>query len=339
MTYSLIRIEQAWIQGDVEKRDALLAEEGLTLQAFEVALEAQKVQAWERLNQCRKTLGSSLIERIRVLTEHFLGTPYGLVIDILTPWHHPDIAQNQCVRVDCFDCVTFVEMVLALASYTGEEPLPSAAFYAHLYRWMFIPNTAPDSFTRHRFIDGTWLHDNATWLTDCTRHLPFAIEEQSHVLGKGGVIAKQLENFSEAGRDAAYFPTALREAMLKDAKVYPAMEIVTPYIPLKTCIEEYSALEHYLRSQPEAVYVLTVISDAPHLPRLVGSAYHVTHLGFLLIEPQGLRLRHATSIAPHAVVDIALIDYATLRYQQIVTQGFSEKAGKVKGFGLYRIRM
>jgi hypothetical protein len=76
-------------------------------------------------DEVRDVLGAvshhrSLPDRLRALTERFLGRPY-LAFPLVGG---ADRAEELVTRLDCFDCVTFVESMVALALSTRPADFP-----------------------------------------------------------------------------------------------------------------------------------------------------------------------------------------------------------------------
>ena len=307
MANDLISIEAAWVKGDIGKRDELLRAQNLNLQEFTAQLAAQKKAAWEALNAELPLLlaGATIGERVHAVSDYLLGAPYSLMVDSPTPWASEAIAREQFIRVDCFDCESFVEMTIALAQYKGPANLPNAELYRLLYSLMFAKGTIPSAISRHRFTNAEWIAQNADVVCECTSELPFALGTQSNMLNKAGLLSQQYARINPEARDAALVLGEEYEAIKAWATTAAHLPNSVIYLPIETVIKQYAALESYLLERPKQAYILTVVSDAPHLPRLVGSAYNETHLGILVVDAaRKLSYRHATSIGPRALVAI-----------------------------------
>jgi hypothetical protein len=338
MHVTLLAIEAASICGDMPQLTALLNESGLTEEKARILLQAYKAKTWEGVRQLLPTLSAlSFEERIQAISAHFLGAPYHYVVDILVPWHEPATAYDFSLRVDAFDCMSLVEMVLGISQLPSDWE--EHALQAIFQQWMFPQGATPSPLTRHRFIDAEWAPHNYPLIQEITAALPLPIAYQRRTLDKASLIQKQLEVVVPGSRYYASFSPDIRKQIAEEASHYSAKEVSTAYVAIADVIEQYDALIAYFTHHSHGALIATVISDSPMLLSRIGSDYNVTHLGFLFLKDNRLILRHATSVEPHAVVDVDLHTYALKRLaSQKAREGIGELAGgKVKGFGFYAV--
>lgn len=204
-----------------------------------------------------------LPERMAAVSQPLLGRPYAL--DPLGEGQPPD--PDPLVRYDVFDCLTFVEEVLAL-SLAGDPAHASRVRNALRY------GDAPPSYVHRRhFMELQWIAGNIAdgWLADTTREYGETLRLEREVTGATWAAWSHRSRFAHADHE---LPTGLM-----------ALDV----LPLSTARE----IAHTIR--PGSL-VLTVREDRPWVP------LWVNHLGFVLPgDPP--KLRHATPMRNGGTVD------------------------------------
>lgn len=218
---------------------------------------------WEVLEAAERARALPLAERMAAVSEPMLGAPYRS--DPLGEGTGRD--PDPPARYEVWDCLTFVEEVLALA--LAGDPAHAAAVRRDL-RYGGHP---AEYRYRHHFMELQWLPQAATrgWLTEITRDLGAAVQMRREV---------------HAGTWRGWRRRAL--FALTDEEL-PVGEMRLDVLPPEV------ALAH-LAEIPAGALVLTVRSDRPGVPMWT------THLGFTLpkVPPT---VRHATKMTPGVVRD------------------------------------
>lgn len=207
-----------------------------------------------------------LPERMAAVSAPLLGRPY--VLDPLGEGRPPD--PDPLVRYDAFDCLTFVEEVLALA--LAGDPL-HAAEVRHALRY---GDAEPSYVARRHFMELQWIAGNIAdgWLVDTTREYGETLRLEREV------TAATWAGWSRRGR----FAHADHEL--------PVGTMRLDVLPLHVARE----VAHTFR--PGSL-ILTVREDRPWVP------LWVTHIGFVLPgDPP--RVRHATPMRGGGTVDQGL---------------------------------
>ena len=240
--------------GEPEAPPALLDEGPLPL-----ALAARSVEVQ----------GLPLDQRMAAISELMLGVAYQ--VDAVGEGRPPDL--DPPARYDAFDCLTFVEEVLAL-SLAGA---PSGA--AAVRQALRYGPAEPRYETRRHFMLSQWVPGAIAdgWLVDITEQL-----------GPASLIEKQIAPSTWAGwRRRALF-------QLPDDKL-PVGRFELPVLSVDAVREAAADL-------PAGALLLTVRQSREGVPMVV------THLGFLLpAEPgQPRRVRHATKMRGLRVMDHSL---------------------------------
>jgi len=210
-----------------------------------------------------------LPQRMAAVSEPLLGRPY--VLDPLGEGVPPD--PDPLVRYDAFDCLTFVEEVLAL-SLAG-DPL-HAAEIRNALRYGDAP---VDYVKRRHFMELQWIAGNIAdgWLVDTTREYGETIRLEREVT------------------PATWAGWSRRARFAHEDHELPTGTMALDVLPLDVARE----IAHTLR--PGSL-ILTVREDRPWVP------LWVTHIGFVLPgDPP--RVRHATPMGGGGTRDQGLAGY------------------------------
>ncbi len=205
-----------------------------------------------------------LAQRMRAVSEPLLGLPY------LADSHGEGrgVDPDPPARYDTFDCLTFVEEVLAL-SLSG-DPTHAAQVRSAL-RWDGEPSYA----TRRHFMELQWIPDNlaAGWLVDTTDDY--------------GRPVQRFEREVTAGTWRAW---GRRSLFAHSDEQLPVGTMALDVLSL----EDAMAVVDQLRP---GTIVLTVRQDRPWIP------IWITHLGFVLANAEQPTVRHATRMSSRVVRD------------------------------------
>jgi hypothetical protein len=221
----------------------------------------------------RRVAGLPIGERMRQISEPFLGLPY--LLDGIGEAVAPD--GDPPSRYDAFDCLSFVEEVLALA-FAG-DPSGASEVKAQLrYRDGVVKYE-----NRRHFMDLEWVPENiaAGWLEDVT-----AQYGQTHLVTKT-VTATTWKAWKSRKR---FF--------LTDAQL-PTGTITIPLLSLDAATQAAERME-------PGTLVLTVRKNRDYVPIVV------THLGFVIppAKPGDVaRMRHCTKMGDQRVRDDRLAWY------------------------------
>lgn len=207
-----------------------------------------------------------LPERMAAVSEPLLGRPY--LLDPLGEGVLPD--PDPLVRYDVFDCLTFVEEVLAL-SLAG-DPL----YAAHVRNALRYGDADPSYVHRRHFMELQWIAGNIAdgWLVDTTTEYGETIRLEREVTAATWAGWNRRSRFAHADDE---LPTGLMQLDVLPLEV--AREVAHTFRP--------------------GSLILTVREDRPWVP------LWVTHIGFVLPgDPP--RVRHATPMRGGGTVDHGL---------------------------------
>lgn len=209
-----------------------------------------------------------LEQRLDNISKTFLGTPYR--VDPLGEGVEPDA--DPFVRYDAFDCLTFVEEVLALA-HSSEAHLAAQNRLSLRYR-SIVPRAKYSE--RNHFMEMQWIPNaiESGWLEDIT-HQFYGLTKRTRVIT------------NQTWRD--WGPSRTFKMM---ADQFPTGEMSVEYIPIAELKDQISEIPH-------GSLLIVVREDIPTKP------LWITHIGFVFHGKRTV-LRHATKLGDPKVKDTSL---------------------------------
>ena len=235
----------------------------------------------------RTVANQPIAERMKAVSEPFLGLPY------LMDGHGEGVAPDTDppARYDAFDCLTFLEEILALA-YAG-DPV-SVPFYRRALRYK---HGEVSYNKRHHFMMAQWVPENiaAGFVQDIT-----------HTLGETHRIEKKVTQAIWLNWGA----TTKFTLKLDDL----------PVGQFGLNVLSIDAAEAAIEKIPAGSIILTVRQPKDWRPIVV------SHVGFVLPTAKGqpVRVRHASKMQGGAVQDHTLAWYIDhMRWYQRAVEGIS----------------
>ena len=232
-----------------------------------------------------------LAERLRHVSEGFLGTPYGFSPLGEGPGHLPD--EDPLFRLDLADCLTFAEEVMAL-SLSRDVASARALLERIRYRW--DRPAGPEHACRNHIMESDWVPSNARqgYVRDITRKV--------------------------GGKDAVEAPFELT-AQMWDSDVGRSLGLAperqaTGSFPL--AIIPLDRAEKRLASAPAGTLVLVVREPRDTLPT------RVSHVVWLFRDGKQAFIRHASQVQGR-VVDEPLAQFvaAARKHQKWKVRGYA----------------
>lgn len=228
----------------------------------------------------------SVVARIDYLSAFFLGKPY-----IANPQGEgTGFDSAPLYRFDGFDCVTFVNNILALALSHDET-----SFVKKLLQLNY-DDSIPHYENRFHFMSADWNPQNQK--NNIVRDVTLDIKDE-----KNNVIAVWAEG--EIDRPNWFIKKGLPDLAKKVKKEFVRL----PYLPLQKLFDENkNPRMHFFNQFPE-VSIVEIVRPNWDLKEKIGTNLHVSHLGFAIRQSNGvLCFRHASS-EKKCVVEILLADY------------------------------
>lgn len=241
----------------------------------------------------------TLIQRLDHFSNQFQGLPY--CGGALGEGPDGDYDTNPLYRFDAFDCLTYVNTVLALSLATQAHTFEQLMLRLNYY------DAQPCYLKRYHFMSVDWnpMNQRAGFIKDITSHFQgsdgqplyqtaTAVIDKRHWFEKQGVPSQIAAQFQPQQAHVNYLPLDLAYA---------------EQIPDGAIIE---IVREYWGMQPK-----------------IGTELLVSHLGFVFRKQQQLLFRHASSTQKR-VVEVPLAEYLEqqrkvptivgINVQQVVTQ-------------------
>jgi hypothetical protein len=236
-------------------------------------------------------------DRIDYLSHYFLGRPY--IVNPQGEGDQGEIDRAPLYRFDGFDCVTFVNNILALSRSNNMN-----AFQHELLKINYY-NSIPRFENRFHFMSVDWNPQNQknNILKEVTETFLDKNNQKIAVYAEGdidkpGWFLKRSEN---ASVDQA---NKLREY----AKKFKIEFVRLPYLPLSTLLDSNKNPNDFIFNQVPHASVIEIVRPNWNLKEKIGTNLHVSHVGFAIRKNDRLYFRHASS-EEKCVVEILLSDY------------------------------
>jgi hypothetical protein len=274
-------------------------------------LTAYDSAAYDRvLNEIYQALHQQKIlifaDRVHWISAFFLGKPY--LANALGEGPAGVFDQNPLYRTDAFDCVTFVNTVLALAMGTD---IPT--FRHYLLRLNYY-DSLPQYEKRYHFMSVDWNVQNAKWgvVTDMT---PRMKNDQGAPIYKIATAMIDRPNWfrHRASADiklirpiAAEKVIALVRQLQQKAVTVCVEKNELPYLPLSVLLPQGQVNEKLFAQIPQGA-IVEIVRPAWDLRDKIGTHLQISHLGFVFWIENQLIFRHAASTK--GVMDVPLTTY------------------------------
>lgn len=250
---------------------------------------------------------NNLSQRITLISRAFINTPY--LLGALGEGPDAPFDQNPLYRTDAFDCVTFVDTVLAMAKAKNLEQ------FKRVILDMRYQSNPPSFFTRAHFISIDWNTSNQKkgYIKDITEQFPVKVRTTHTTINQAGWYKNlKLSNLKLIGSVSFMDQQQLLNELHDFSKKTQTQISTIKYIPLS----ELFTRENDGTIVPSiAVFnqipngaIIEIIRNNWALSKRIGTDLDVSHMGFAIQDSRGLLFRNASSI--HArVVDEFLIEY------------------------------
>ena len=256
-----------------------------------------------------KVASEDFVKKLQTFCHNFLDKPYRLLQDCHLPEFEAisDISKFKTddefyYTFDSFDCVTFVETVLALSitPYNKTSSDFIRDFEAHL-KAIRYSDKQQTFLNRNYFISADWIQNNQDLVQDITHQFQMSTEQAKTQIDMIGFLKKSrcMKQFLNHSSD--YIKEKLQAL---GPKVNPKPAVI-PFLPLKEVLDNY---ESFVHNFPTCGIVVIV---RPNWDKrdLIGTHLNESHLGIVIKESDDLIFYHATSIEPLKVVNLSLYQY------------------------------
>lgn len=255
-------------------------------------------------NQCVTT--QDALSRLEQISGHFLGCPY--LLGALGEGSAGRFDQNPLYRTDAFDCLTYVNTVLAL--FFAEN-------WADFQTKIIAINYRDSQLAyqnRHHFMHD-WNTDNATvgFLRDITQHIT---ENNQPVFRVSNTLIDRPNWFRhrqwEDVKLSPDIPEQERRERLEElhalAEQCLAEQSDVPYLPLACLFADDGHAKMTLFNQMPSGAIVEIVRPNWDLREKIGTHLDISHLGFIFRKEDQLIFRDA-SLLKKQVADTPLIEY------------------------------
>lgn len=264
-----------------------------------------------------------LMSRLGSIIPLFLGRPYQW--EALGEGSSGRYSQDPLYRFDAFDCVTFVNTVLALIYSNGitafKKNLQAIRYSAGEVDYRLRTDWFTDLEWNPRAQELGWLQDVTPTFKDANQQPLFTVAKT--VIDKPGwYAARSLEDLHVPLGPAE--KTARLIALQAEGRAFSSKESQLPYIPLHSCFSgnkrNKQPIASFWAQMPGACVIEIVRPDWPikttwidpqGRARGYGTNLNVSHLGFALKDPKTEKFTfyHASRLENKKVMSIDLFDY------------------------------
>lgn len=263
----------------------------------------------------------SLEQRLLYFSERFLSREY--VMGALGEGESGLFDQNPLFRFDAFDCLTYVNTVLALAlSHNLVE-------FKHTLLKLSYYDAEPTYLKRFHFMSLDWNVQNqrSHLLKEVTRSF---VDDQGRAFYETEIadIDKSAWLQKRGVNDLKFLPAQQIDAhrrleqLHQAASQFSSQQVSIDYLPLCRLLTPEGSLHPWIIDQLPNAAIIEIVRPGWDLSHTLGTRLHVSHLGFIFHTSEGLRFRHASSEHQH-VVDVPLDDYLHRRIQSPTIKGIN----------------
>ena len=221
--------------------------------------------------------GNTFYQNIDNISKSFKDKPY-----INNPLgENKGIDKDPLYRYDAFDCLTYVETMLALSLTKNEED-----FKKILTKIRYKDGEVLFE-NRNHFVNPDWIENNKEYITDITEILSNTLLNI-----KPDEIKLTLDK-----------KTWFKQNHNIDVKIKP-QEIKLNYISLDNILLNK---DKFITGINKPI-IITLVINNPKLKEQIGTNLDISHIGFIIPTEKTLILRHA-SLTKKKVVDVDFFEY------------------------------
>lgn len=264
----------------------------------------------------------NLAERLDYISAAFLGKPY--LLNALGEGDSGEFDQNPLVRSDAFDCVTYINTVLALLASSN-----LIEFYHHM-AFLNYRSGVVKFENRHHFMSVDWNIANAErgYVRDMTRDIKddygyplccyaIAYIDKAHWYQKRSLTDLKIK------RDG--HKSELENRLIRLRKIsenVSGRQACTPYLPLHALFNSYGKILFEVKVQFPKVALIEIVRPNWNVVQQIGTHLNVSHVGFLLQLRDQWIFRHASQ-EQNKVVDQPLEAYLYRYLQHSTIKGIN----------------
>lgn len=265
----------------------------------------------------------SMPERLEKMSRLFLGRPY--LLGALGEGASGRYDQYPLYRTDAFDCLTYVETVLALSL------ADNAHSFEHMMKQIRYEDGQVSFLKRNHFTDLDWNPNNQRngFLKDVT--LGIHNQDLQSVAQVATAVINKPAWYQHLPISRIRLDQPLAEKRLHELKQrglsLPIETATIPYIPLTTIFDASGQVNEAILKQIPNGGIIEIVRPGWDLRYAIGTQLNVSHLGFAFWQDGILIFRNASTLKGH-VVDQPLVDYLRDARQSKTIRGINAQIVK-----------
>lgn len=212
--------------------------------------------------------------------------------------------QNPIYQINAFDCLTYVETIIALVISQNESD-----FLPNLIKIRY-KNGQVSLTHRNHFTGLDWLENNekAGIVKDITATITDKSGEPVYLIAKATIDKKSW--YRKLGKSLFVNPSqkASTEKLFQETDKFAKAISRVPYIPLTQLFDSKGKANHHLFKQIPDGAIISIVRPNWQLKDKIGTNLNISHLGFNIIKNEQNFFRNA-SIIYQKVTDSLLEDY------------------------------
>lgn len=266
--------------------------------------------------------------RLDYFSQHYLNTPY--ILFPLGEGHPSQYDEMPRVRLDGFDCQTYVDTTLALTL------ADNATHFKQCLDQLRYRDGIVSFVTRNHFTSLDWNTNNQRkgYLSDITlkivdeKNQPIAEYAQT-TIDKASwykkLPLKRIRVFSLTQKQQVQRLNALRH----EGRNFKPKQVSVPYLPIDRLLDKQGQLHPLFSKQIPSGAIIEIVRPHWHLKEIIGTDLDISHIGFAFWKDEVLYFREASS-AKQRVIDIPLGDYLREASKNPTIGGINIQVLKIK---------
>ncbi len=247
------------------------------------------------------------VDKMTFISGHFLGKPY--LNGALGEGPAAEFDENPRFRTDSFDCVTFVNTVLAVAISKNKDE-----FNRHILKINYY-DSDPRYEKRFHFMSVDWNVQNTKWglVRDVTAQIFNASGRSIAVMAEALIDRPNWFRHRTLSDIKLLKPISEEDALSRLQRLQALSQIVksevgkVAYLPLDQLFEQDKPMLRIFAQIPHGS-VIEIVRPNWNLREKIGTNLNISHVGFVFRFDGELIFRHA-SLSAKRVVDVPLVDY------------------------------
>ncbi|PHQ79500.1 MAG: hypothetical protein COB66_06710 [Coxiella sp. (in: Bacteria)] len=297
-------------------------------EATQIDASMIELQSIELYKEVAKIGQDDIKKRIIHFSERFLGRPYA--IGALGEGERGLFDQNPLLRFDRFDCLTYVNTVLALSLSQN---------YCELMHYMkrinYYDGVARYS-NRFHFTSYDWNLQNQAqgFLTDYTANIvdaegvPLMVTAKTLIDKPAWFQHRSLADIKLVRHVTDDEGQQLLASLQQQADNLSKSDVSINYVPTKSLFDKQGKVIAAVLNQIPNASIIEIVRPNWDLRTKIGTHLHVSHIGFAIHTDAGFIFRQASEIEG-GVIDVLLADYL---YQRI-------DSPTIRGINIQKIKM